>query len=69
MPRKQSRPPAEARTAFYLRLRPEVAVEARALAALAGLTMNAFVEEALIEHNKRQAKEAARQESQLELVK
>jgi predicted HicB family RNase H-like nuclease len=68
MPRKQSRPPAEARTAFYLRLRPEVAIEARLQAAQAGLTMNDFVQAALIEHSTRQAKKAARQD-QLELVR
>jgi predicted HicB family RNase H-like nuclease len=69
MPRKQSRPPAEPRTTFYVRLKPEVAIEARVQAAQAGLTMNAFVEEALVEHNKRQSRKAARQESQLELVR
>jgi predicted HicB family RNase H-like nuclease len=68
MPRKQSRPPAEPRVTFYVRLKPEVAVEARALAAQAGLAMNAFVEAALIEHSTRQAKKAARQD-QLELVR
>jgi predicted HicB family RNase H-like nuclease len=67
MPRKQSRPPAEPRTAFYVRLKPEVASEARVQAVQADLNLNEYVQAALIEHNKRQARKAARQD-QLELV-
>jgi predicted HicB family RNase H-like nuclease len=51
-----------------VRLKPEVAIEARLQAAQAGLTMNDFVQAALIEHSTRQAKKAARQD-QLELVR
>ncbi len=68
MPRKQSRPPSEPRTTFYVRLKPEVAVETRLQAAQADLTLNDYVQECLIEHNKRQSRKAARQD-QLELVK
>ncbi len=69
MPRKQSRPPSEAKITFYVRLKPEVAIETRVQAAQADLTLNDYVQEALVEHNKRQSRKAARQESQLELVR
>ena len=55
-------------TSLAVRLDPEEHMRAREHASRAGISLNKFVNEALVEHNKKYDKAAAKADQQMELV-